>query len=51
MSDICVYSLYGFGSIDNLLNMKLYEIYSLKQMLKDDEVKDTFKKVKLHNFN
>lgn len=48
MVDLCIYSLYGFGSINDLLNMKVYELWALKQACKDDEVKDIFKKIKFH---
>lgn len=51
MVELATLSLYGFGSVEDLLNMKIYEIYALRQILKDDDVKDTFRKIKLHNFN
>ncbi len=51
MTELCIYSIYGFGSINDLLNMKIYELWALKQCCKDDEVKEIFKKVKMHNFD
>ena len=51
MVDLCINSLYGFGSVDSLLNMKIYELYALKQAIKDDTVRDVFKKIKIHNFD
>ena len=51
MEDICTLSLYGFGSIDSLLNLKIYELYVLKQMMRNENVKETFKKIKFHNFD
>ena len=51
MKEITTYSLYGLGSIDSLLNLKVYELYMLSQTLKDDEIKDTFRKIKFHNFD
>ena len=50
MNEIVTYSLYGLGSIDSLLNLKVYELYLLSQSLKDEEIKDIFKKIKFHNF-
>lgn len=51
MTDIISLSIYGFGSIDSLLNLKIYEIHSIKTIMKDPDVKEAFKIVKLHNFS
>ena len=51
MANLCINSLYGFGSLDDLLNMKIYELHALKNAIKDDDVKEVFKRIKLHNFN
>lgn len=48
MTDIVSYSLYGLGSVDSLLNLKKYELETMKLTLRDSEIKEIFKAVKLH---
>lgn len=51
MSDIVSLSMYGFGSIESLLNLKVWELQALKTTMKDPDIKDAFKVVKLHSMN
>lgn len=48
MTDIVAYSLYGLGSVESLLNLKRYELSVIKWTLKDSDIKDIFKAIKLH---
>ena len=51
MEDIVAYSLYGLGSVDSLLNLRTKEFFVLKQTMKNEDIKDIFKKIKLHKFD
>lgn len=51
MSDIVSLSLYGFGSVDSLLNMRIWEIEALKTTMKDPDIKEAFKLIKLHTLD
>lgn len=40
-------SLYGLGSVESLLNLKMYQLYELHNSMNDENIVSLFKK--LHN--